>query len=299
MTTYFNGVDPYADLKQAMEWFETVSKQQPVSKQPPPRTTKSDTEIKTCPRCNERPRSQGLNRLHAYCKPCTSLMSKEKNSRIGAERAAARALKKQDEAMNGRVCMHCGERKEVELFYSANVCRSCRAAHRRLRIDLVRDAYNQKEAKRRAEYRVAHPEKVREYRIAYRRKERALLGDGYVKRLIVERSELKVSAIPPSLVELKRQHLAVLRLQREVSAVLDDEELVPRDVRKVRTAPTAEELERKRLQDNEKYRKRYYGNPTKEIERVRRYKQRKRQERLALSAKSAGETAGTTTEEHQ
>lgn len=258
---------------------------------------------KVCPRCKVeksmteyQPRSIGWQ---AYCRPCMLVIGKDRYERIRRERIelqlAELARKELDEKLNGRVCMHCLKRKMSDLFYSANVCKECRN-NRQREYRNKSPSYNESARASSAAFRQAFPELARERRIAYRKKQTEDLGDWYVKRLIAERSNLKISEIPPALVEIKREHVLVQRLQRQVRDVLGDESIVPRAAPEPRSVPTIEDIEAARVRAKEKYRKRYYADPAKEIDRVRRYKQRKRQERLAQLAKPAGDSAGTTTE---
>lgn len=117
---------------------------------------------------------------------------------------------------------------------------------------------------------------------ALRARARAELSDRYVVGILTDRCDMRAADVTPELIALKRQALQIVRMRRLIVGVIDaTRECVRQDARPFMTE------EQRRHADAERFRARYAKDPGKEVDRVRRYKKRKREE-----AKSSGREVG-------
>lgn len=148
-------------------------------------------------------------------------------------------------------------------------CKCCRNAEGKAKRAAADPALRQRRSEGAADWRRRNPDRARDSRIRRMARHRESLADSYIKKLLT-RHGWPNSSITPELLALKRDQLQARRLAGEVHDVLKD--YAPAQQVEEQQPPTAEEIERARLERNARFRARYAANVEKERARIAAYK---------------------------
>jgi hypothetical protein len=158
-----------------------------------------------------------------WCKACHRAYKSAKRKAAAELRAAAWAAELASRATNGKTCCRCNSFKVPALFPkdAAKVdglgawCKQCKNEVRapRQRGKYATDSAYAEACRARTESRrLSDPAGSREVRLSWKKRQKEGLGRSYILKLLVPSGDGVVCrAIPPELIEVKRQHLKLLR----------------------------------------------------------------------------------------
>lgn len=190
---------------------------------------------KWCIRCSQsRPlatfglRSSAEDRVQSWCKSCIREYGLLKTEKKRQARAALLAERLRVIEAQGKTCTQCKQVRPATEFKRdtkgdhldglRSECTHCTKAYMRRRY-AINPAARAKQKESAQEWRLRN-DYLPNLRLK-RSRDRAELTEAYLKKLLTDRSELKVADLPKALLDLKREQLAVARLKREVKQAIN------------------------------------------------------------------------------
>lgn len=196
------------------------------------RTANDNEALKYCPVCwcdksridfhKNRTAHDGLQ---STCKSCCGIRAVLKRTKEKVSRNAVKDAQMETWRRYGKACFTCGRTLHLQEFTAdatkASGCRgTCKECERPRRQESRNNYYKKNAMKVKdkvSNYRVDNAERIRVSRLTETARQRKDLSDRYVRKLLAERCQhLKELEIPVELVEVKRQHLLLLRKLKEL-----------------------------------------------------------------------------------
>lgn len=120
-----------------------------------------------------------------------------------------------------KVCTICGKRKAIRMFIGkADICRQCATPKERVEEQRALNRIcTEGHRKNHPEYYIEHKERDLKAKRDWERKQRLILSDFYINKLIAGQFHIKTSEIPEGLVFFKRAQLQMRRVIKEINSV--------------------------------------------------------------------------------